>query len=93
MEVLNRQACLKVADPTPNVHVRDEHAYNVFIVSPDVTREGRQQQFLLKAEVVAALLTPEVECFLPDRLGIDIAGTLQPKTQLKRDVVLAREHS
>jgi hypothetical protein len=90
VQVLNRQAFLKVADPAPNVHVSDEYAYNIFIVSPGVAREGRQQHFLLKAEVLAALLAPEVECFLPDGFGIDIGRALQTKTQLKRHVVLAR---
>jgi hypothetical protein len=92
VQVLNRQARLKVADSAPNVHVRDEHAYDILIVGPGVAREGRQQEFLLKAEVLAALLTPEVECFLLGGLGIDIGRALQPKTQLKCHVVLARQH-
>jgi hypothetical protein len=84
---------LEVADPAPNVHVLDEHTHDIRVVSPGVTREGRQQQLLLKAEVLAALVAPEVERRLPDSLGIDIGRALQTKSQLERHVVLSRQHS
>jgi hypothetical protein len=73
--------------------VLGEHAHNIRVVSPGVARKGRQQQLLLKAEVHATLLTPELKGRLPDGLGIDIGRTLQAKSQLKRHVVLARQHS
>jgi hypothetical protein len=84
---------LEVADPAPNVHVLDEHTHDIRIVSPGVTHKGRQQQLLLKAEVLAALLAPEVERRLPDGLGINIGRALQTKSQLERHVVLARQYS
>jgi len=90
---VDRRTRLKVADPAPNVHVSDEHTHDIRIVSPGVTRKGRQQQLLLKAEVLAALLAPEVERRLPDGLGIDIGRAPQTKSQLERHVVLARQHS
>jgi hypothetical protein len=84
---------LEVADPAANVHVLDEHTYDIRVVSPGVTRKCRQQRLLLKAEVLAALLAPEVERRLPDGLGIDIGRALQPKSQLESHVMLARQHS
>jgi hypothetical protein len=90
---VNGRTSLEVADAAPNVHVLDEHTHNIRIVSPGVTRKGRQQQLLLKPEVPAALLAPEVERRLPDDLCLDIRRALQTKCQLKRHVVLARQHS
>jgi hypothetical protein len=90
---VNERTGLEIADPASNVHMLDENAHNIRIVSPGVTREGRQQQLLFEAEVPAALVAPEVERRLPDGLCIDIGRALQAKRQLKRQVVLAREHS
>jgi hypothetical protein len=84
---------LEVADPAPNVHVLDEHTHDIRIVSPGVMRKGGQQQLLLKAEVLATLLTPEVERRPPDGLCVDIGRALQTKSQLERHVMLARQHS
>ena len=90
---VNARIGLEIADPPANVDVLDEHAHNIRIVSTSVTRESGKEYLLLEAEVQAALLSPEVERRLPDGLCIDIGRALQAKGQLKRDVVLAREHS
>ena len=73
----NGRTRLEVSDSAPDVHMLNQHTYNIRIVSPGVTRKGRQQQLLLKAEVPATLLVPKVERRPPDGLGIDIGRALQ----------------
>ena len=64
------RAGLEVGDPAPDLQVVDENADDVGVIGRDVTREGGKEQLLLEAEVLAALLVPEVERRVLDRLCV-----------------------
>jgi hypothetical protein len=88
---VNRRG-LEITDPPSDVRVLDKHPHHIAVVSPDVTRERGKEQLLLEAKMPATLLPPEIECRLPDGLSVSIGGALQPKGQLKRHMVLTRQH-
>jgi len=76
---VHERSGLEVVDPPTNVYVLDEHANYVRIVGAGVTREGRQKQLLLEAEVRPALLAPEFERGLSEVLGVGVGRALQAK--------------
>src|ERR1035437_7709100 len=75
-------AGLEVGDPASDVHMLDEDAHDVGIVGAGVTGEGRQEELLFEAEVLATLPAPEVEGRLCDGLRIGMGGALHSSGQL-----------
>lgn len=88
---VNRRG-LEITNPPPDLHMLGKHTHHVSIIRPDVTHEHGKHQLLLETEMPAALRAPEIERLLTNGLRTGIERTLQPKRQLKRHMVLTRQH-
>ena len=88
------QACRhsgKVRCAAPQLHVLRQNADDVRVVWSDVASEHREQDLLLRAEMLARLVLEELREPLARSLGVGGCGPAQAKRHLQGGVVLPRQ--
>ena len=83
---------LEITNPPPDIHMLNKHTHHISVIRPDVTHEHGKEQLLLETEMPTTLRTPETQRLLTNGPRIHIEHTLQPKRQLKRHMMLTRQH-
>ncbi|UTI63886.1 hypothetical protein NBH00_21395 [Paraconexibacter antarcticus] len=68
---------LQLIDPASDVGVLGEDPVDVRVLPADVSRERRQQQFLLQPEMLASFVTPESERADPELGRVRLRGSLE----------------